>query len=353
MQLKQRAAFAQLEKRNLGLEDTIEGMSNEFVKFGERAVAWEFKEQVLQDVKETTSKFLDMAKEAERINQGPESAAEEISPSKFEEGGDIHASPFSNVLSRTEIPKPSVPTDYNSLFNLSLPNLERVNDTFPLGSSGGQFSPRLGFGLANTSIASWSPENPWDQYYISGPKSFALHLYIDSVNLIVSVLRGELNFPSFIPSTARYYLRHGSPDRLVMLITLMVEKLTILDGEEDKMNDERIAMFSAVDYRLINEVVLAVVREVYREEGELRDWLDPWGVQTHLMERWKVRFAGNVARFGISTGGLGTIDPRLLTQLSNVSTPDLFYAATKFSNLNVHRRLMSQPSPMSMSIPRP
>jgi hypothetical protein len=132
----------------------------------------------------------------------------------------------------------------------------------------------------------------------------------------------------------------------------MVEKLRILDIEEE-MSDGRIAMLSAVDYRLINEVILGVVKEVYIEEGDLRDWLDPWGVQTYLMEKWRVEFAGSAAKINVSAGGLGTVDPRLLARPPSVSTLNLLYTAAKSSQLNFHRRMIQQLNPMSPLISRP
>lgn len=101
-----------------------------------------------------------------------------------------------------------------------------------------------------------------------------------------------------------------------MLITLQVEKLGLLEGEDGG----EMAMFSEVDYRVIGKVVRGVVGEVYREDGRLEEWLDPWGVQVYLGERWegvfregfvRVRNKGRDLRHGFA--GNGTIDPRLLS----------------------------------------
>ena len=291
---------------------------------------------ILDDIHQTTKKFLELAGKVSDLEDG----------SKLSSSHKASTTPVITTSTWTlPIPSPT-PFQFNSLFTTAIPNLDiptpgstylsqqpSFESLVPTMGSG-YLSPRLDYGLVNhlwTTSPSTPWDNPWLSYLIGRPSSFASRLYIDSLGLIVRAIRGEVRIPSFIPSVLRYRFRHEDSDSLMRLIAGQLQRLR-LDGHtgaERPDTDPKILLpgaltpnspdavftagqiiqspvgmqsvsksggdgsfleFNPPDFVKLNSalenLLVEIGRDVMLEGGTPGDWLDPWSVQQYLNEDW-------------------------------------------------------------------
>ncbi|KAK0105117.1 hypothetical protein ONS95_004521 [Cadophora gregata] len=338
MQRKQ-AENDKLRNRISSLEDAIEEMSDEFLKFGEHVVKSEEvppglrrsdmseRSETLDHLRDSTKRFLSIARvaekvagddgeddgEYERVRTGLLGVSAEAGPGPgFPKGvaGEASSSksPFpmsSNVRNQTPVQMSTIFPQFNSA---SFPHLNMSQQIQP---NTGRFSPRLGYGLLNTSPLRNTLPSLWTHYIISGPSSFALRLYTDTILLMFRALRGEVSIPGFIPSIARFRFKYETPDTFMSLAEGQLSRMSISDSDPSletgaKPTQKYAAAFqneasagvgtdsSVVLFGPSHPVMSAPLRAkihsaVNYEIGSMSEWLDPWNTQQYLLSRWGLR----------------------------------------------------------------
>lgn len=220
-------------------------MSNEFLSFGDRIIkdaSTVGNHSALDDVHQTTQRFLDLARKAANAEKSGELDVETAFPVSRSSNPDsslLMASPFQfNALFSTGIPSYTIPTTGAIAAPMSsFSPLER-------NPGGGYFSPRLNYGLLSsswTSSSSPSPttlwDNPWLSYLISGPNSFASRLYVDCIELLVKSLKGETSVSGFVPSSLRYRFRYQNPDSLMRTLARQLVRMKLGGHKGGSEND--------------------------------------------------------------------------------------------------------------------
>ena len=317
---RRQAEVHQLQQRVETLESTIEGMSKEFLDFGDRLVRDPKTAEVLDDLRQATGRFLKLARKA----ADPED--ESSSTTVVDEANSTWPKFIAPV---------AVPFDFNALFLTAIPNLN-------IPTTSGRFSPRLGFGLPNFPSPSiptpW--DNPWLSYLVAGPSSFASRLYMSTIDLIIRSLRGEVAIPEFIPSVLRYRFRHQNPDSLMRTLARQLQRMSLYghsgaetgtmdseippvaltpntagavfssgdilqrqEGEEaiPRYQDaEPLMMFNPTSYANINEalnnLLVEIIKDITLEGGAPGEWLDPWSVQEHIRQEWGLILNSKIVR---------------------------------------------------------
>jgi hypothetical protein len=199
-------------------------MSHEFIKFGDR-VAYssqtEGKIQILEDLKQTTKRFLEFARAAEMAASGEEGTTSSPAGSQGRVVSEASQS-LAEVHRQVEptapsIPHPqaflpsdlgfSMPFKSSTLFSTTAPN--------PTYSKIGQFSPHLTYGI----LTNYFPSHLWSRYQISGSNSFATRICMETLMMIILALQGQMDLPGFIPSVFRYRFRHDNSSDFISLAT--------------------------------------------------------------------------------------------------------------------------------------
>ncbi|KAL5325254.1 hypothetical protein ACEPPN_006378 [Leptodophora sp. 'Broadleaf-Isolate-01'] len=314
MQRKQ-AETDRLRKRISSLEDAIEGMSEEFLKFGERVVdssQTPERPKALDDLRSTTERFLTIARAAEAI--AGDEAEDEGGPEKRKTGSPsppTEARPLQQVLARPSSPKPqscmsadmgiAMPFKMNTILS-PIPSLTPLLTGYQIQPqiqpSSGRFSPRLSHGLFSGSpLQNAALASLWTHYVIAGPNSFAMRLYKDTLILMFQVLRGELSIPGFIPSIGRFRFKYETTANFMELAEGQLSRMTIGDDDVEmgaNPNQAAAAASSLVLFGPSHPVMSAPLRakihsEVNHEIGSMSEWLDPWNTQQYLKSRWGLR----------------------------------------------------------------
>ncbi|PVH76281.1 hypothetical protein DL98DRAFT_592335 [Cadophora sp. DSE1049] len=358
MQRKQ-AETDKLRKRISSLEDAIEEMSDEFLKFGERVVngeeasgsAGSERSEALDHLRGTTERFLNIARVAEKVagDEGEQDAGlEEIGPGSRPgslQGGSAEALSSKSprfISSDMNIHKP-----YNMNTSLPPPNSishPHMSISQQIQPNTGRFSPRLSYGLLSGSLLQPSAlTNLWTHYTVSGPSSFALRLYTDTLILMFRVLRGEISNPGFIPSIARFRFKYETPDTFLSLAENQLSRMRIsesnpnlLANKDMRANPNQIpstatdadaqtdADSSVILFGPSHPVMSAPLRakihsEVDYEIGSMSEWLDPWNTQQYLLSRWGLRCSYAAAR--ISAERWAGVNPLGVVNIANDTLP--------------------------------
>ncbi|KAG4434802.1 hypothetical protein IFR05_009705 [Cadophora sp. M221] len=316
MQRKQ-AETNKLRKRISSLEDAIEGMSEEFLKFGEQFVhSSQIPERpkALDDLRSTTERFLNFARAAEAV-AGDE--AEDEGRSENTKTGSLspsaEARSLQQISARPSSPKSppcmsaemgiEMPFKMNTILS-PIPSLPppHIGIQIPpqIQPLSGRFSPRLSHGLLSSSpLQTAALSSLWTHYVIAGPNSFAMRLYKDTLILMFQVLRGELSIPGFIPSIGRFRFKYETTANFMELAEGQLSRMMIGDDDfelEMGANPNQIpaAASSLVLFGPSHPVMSAPLRaqihsEVNHEIGSMSEWLDPWNTQQYLKRRWGLR----------------------------------------------------------------
>lgn len=300
-----------LRKRISALEDAIEGMSDEFLKFGKRVVTDSpvpERPNALDDLRNTTERFLNIARAAEAIAEEDEEAPPPINkvppfPTSTTETG------LSQRASASLVPSGTPPQEcLSSSMGLQMPfKLSTIFSSAPptsphqtglppqLSSTSGRFSPRLGYGLlCGSPLQNAALSSLWTHYVIAGPNSFAMRLYKDTLILMFQVLRGEISIPGFIPSIGRFRFKYETPATFMQLAEGQLSRMTVGDQDVERganPNHTPAAEASLVLFGPSHPVMSAPLRaqihtEVNYEIGSMAEWLDPWNTQQYLDSRW-------------------------------------------------------------------
>ncbi|KAH7311000.1 hypothetical protein BKA65DRAFT_518439 [Rhexocercosporidium sp. MPI-PUGE-AT-0058] len=346
MQRKQ-AETDKLRKRIISLEDAIEGMSEEFLSFGERVVNTSQvpeRTQALSDLKGTTERFLSIARVAEAVavDEAEDGASEDKlgagSPS-LSAGG---AGALQQAIVRPASPKLqsyiSSSKDIETPFQLNTMLSPFTSATIPhmgiqpqIQPTHGRFSPRLTHGLLSTSsLQNSALSSLWTHYLIAGPNSFALRLYKDTLHLMFRVLRGELSNPGFIPSIGRFRFKYESIATFISLAQGQLSRMSIGDGEVEMGGNPNQTPAAAADVQssLVlfgprHPVMVAPLRkmihgEVNEEIGSMNEWLDPWNTQQYLMRRWGLRCSYETANISAERWAAVTSDYSAVGDFSGI-----------------------------------
>lgn len=206
-QLRKQTTVTILEQRINILEDTIEGMSNEFIRFGDRVLgSTQFLQQpeLLDDLKGTTRRFLDLARSGDSSTegQGDSSLIPSCAPSCAPPCAGREREREHKLLCIIQPPSTAIAHTFHSE-DLRLSDLSGLATSFAVGipnsfpqsmqaadkSSGeanapGRFSPRLDYGLLNRSSTQSEPRDQDLQYLIGGPNSFATRLYLGTIAMV-------------------------------------------------------------------------------------------------------------------------------------------------------------------------
>ncbi|KAF2399287.1 hypothetical protein EJ06DRAFT_557747 [Trichodelitschia bisporula] len=293
-QQRRATAIATLEMRVRELESTVEAMSTEFVAFGDRllessALAASQHAQVLQDLRDTTHRFLTLARAADPDPDAEPSHSQDVSSSS-DDGG--------QGASEQSVQSPSVGLDplsgFTASFSVGVPAYATVYPTVPASAPAGQFSPRLNYML--------SPDPSSDQvfpmeYLIGSPESFPTRLFFDTIQEARSCLLGEVYAPGFIPSACRYRLFQESVTLVVEAIRQQLESMTINQSEslhlDPRLEEGGTNLYSRNEYRRLHPMLVQNAADIARQGGALSEWLDPWHAYQRLRQVWGLRLTSS------------------------------------------------------------
>jgi hypothetical protein len=280
--MRKQAEVSSLENRIRLLEDTVEGMSNEFVEFGDRLLSSGLSERrrILRDLGTTTKRFLDLAKV---IGDETEDEQQSFTISSHPGPGLTSVSGFAPSFG-TGTPT-SLAQSYGSS---SLVGQSRI------GGQGG-FCPRLNYGLlSESSFPSFLTE-----YLLGGIATFSARLYLDTLDTVLKALSGELNLPGFIPSVCRYRLKHQPRHVFMDLVKRRVEQMgveyeaahnaAVIDLDPSASDTEIASTIVPLAHvEKLRPVVTICVTDLVSEGGSIDDWLDPWNTQQYLRNQWRL-----------------------------------------------------------------
>jgi hypothetical protein len=282
--MRKQAEVSLLENRIRLLETTVEGMSNEFIEFGDRVLSSGLsgERRILGDLGTTTKRFLDLAKVIDdEMEDGQHNSTPPSHPGPELTGLSGFAPSFA-----TGIPT-SLAQSYRSN---SLMGQSQIDNR--IGSQG-SFSPRLNHGLlSESSFPSFLTE-----YLLGGIATFSARLYLETLDTVLKTLNGELNLPGFIPSVCRYRLKHQPRHVFMDLVRSRVEKMgveyeaahntTVLDPSA---SDTEIAstLVPLAQVAKLRPVVTICINDLVKEGGSPEDWLDPWNTQQYLRNQWQL-----------------------------------------------------------------
>jgi hypothetical protein len=289
--LRKQAEADRLRDRISSLEDAIEAMSHKFIEFGDR-VAYssqtEGKVRILEDLKQTTKRFLEFARAPEMAASGEEGTTSspagsqgkvvsEASQSLAEVHRQVKTTAPSFPNPQTCLPSDlgfTTPFEFSTLFSSTAPN--------PTYSKIGNFSPRLTYGI----LTNCFPSHLWSHYQISGPNSFATRIYMETLMMIILALQGQMDLPGFIPSAFRYRFRHDNPSDFISLATNQLASMSISPPHDNNSPEEKLVLFGPEDPVMTDRIRGKIYEEIEEREGDLKEWLDPWDTQEHLSRKW-------------------------------------------------------------------
>ncbi|KAL2062208.1 hypothetical protein VTL71DRAFT_6474 [Oculimacula yallundae] len=295
-----------LRKRISSLEDAIEGMSGEFLKFGERSLTTSQAQapglqKALEDLRSTTERFLSIARVAEAV-AGDDGEEDGVFEKKGTGSPSLKAQKESAERSSL-ISQSCMSADMGIEMPFRMSTISQVPYISPpqfgippqIQSSSGRFSPSLGYGLLSGSpLQNAALSSLWTHYIIAGPNSFAMRLYKDTLILMFQVLRGEISIPGFIPSIGRFRFKYETTANFMSLAEGQLSRMTIGDSDVEmgaNPNQTPAAASSLVLFGPSHPVMSAPLRaqihsEVNYEIGSMSEWLDPWNTQQYLQSRW-------------------------------------------------------------------
>lgn len=239
MQRKQ-AETDRLQRRIASLEDAVECMSDEFLRFGERVLDSShaaFHSRALDDLKRAMEKFLSIARAAEAV------AADDEEPHVLElmlatSVSSTRVEPMQG--SSTRPPSPAGQPCISEQLGIQMPfNLSTLfppsSSTLPdihTSTNAGHFSPRLTYGLlSNSRLQDTALSSLWTHYVIAGPNSLAMRLYTQTLSLMSKALSGEIINPGFIPSIGRFRFKYETPTDFIELARGQLSRMSIGDSD--------------------------------------------------------------------------------------------------------------------------
>jgi hypothetical protein len=308
--VRKQAETDRLRQRIASLETAVESMSNEFIEFGSRLVDFSrdsWHPQMLDDLKETTGRFLVYARKAESLANGEEggsmTVSENLPVSELSTISTAFTSPSSCLLAVMGHP---TSFEYGALSSFPETQLVALVTLPPPRAS--HFSPRLGYGLLSQSAPQLrAAEALPTHYFVAGPNSFAMHLYKDSIMLSIRTLRGEISIPGFIPSMFRYRSRYEIFGDFVSNASVFLQKLSLEDstiedvaaGRSAFENESSIVLFGPSHPVMTSPLRAKIQHDMMQEIGSLSEWLDPWNTQRYLQKQWGFVLTASTARLVI------------------------------------------------------
>jgi hypothetical protein len=249
-QQRRQAAISTLQRKVKALEAAVEAMSQEFIDFGDRMLTLSSSQDVvLADLQCTTSRFLSLAKASQEAAMGEQ--GEEYVETEAEGDNEQQSEPP----------------------GLHLNSLHGFDASFAAGVANEwqQHQNLVGLDFDDT----------MHHYEVGQSNTFANNLYLDTLGLSLCVLRGETNLPGFIPSVAKYRLRHEGPAQLAACIQMRM----------DVMKSEHGGRCNYFDCSQLVGDPQSYTQWLARDGGgSLRDWHDPWGAYQYMKRRWGVHF---------------------------------------------------------------
>jgi hypothetical protein len=305
--LRKQAEADRLRDRISSLEDAIEAMSHEFIKFGDQVASschTQGNIHILEDLKQTTKRFLEFAHAAEMAASGEEGTTSSPTNSQgkavskpSQSLAEVHrqVEPTAPSIPNPQASLPSdlgftMPFEFSTLFSATAPN--------PTYSKIGNFSPRLTYGI----LTNYFPTHLWSHYQISGPNSFATRIYMETLMMIILALQGQTDLPGFIPSVFRLRFRYDNPSDFISLATNQLAPMSISPPHDNNSPVEKLVLFGPEDPVMTDPIRGKIYEEIEEREGDLKEWLDPWDTQEHLSRKWGLQLTySNVRVPGLPT----------------------------------------------------
>lgn len=334
--IRKQAETDRLRQRIASLEKAVEGMSNEFIEFGDRLVSSSgisWNAQLLDDLKGTTGRFLDYARTAESLANEEEgastAASESLQPSGVSTTPTALGSTPWCLPERIGLP---MPFEFSTLF--PSPETQPVAPLLRSPKRAGHFSPRLGYGLLSDNTSQLTAaETLMNHYFVAGPNSFAIRLYKDTIILVIRVLRGEISIPGFIPSIFRYRSRYEKYGDFLADVSSFMERMSLEDsatedpveGVSDSENESSLVLFGLSHPVMTSPLRATIQNDMVQENGSLGEWFDPWNTQLYLQKQWGFELTASTARLAIPKSA-----PQTMTgDLSESFSEDLFQTAVE------------------------
>jgi hypothetical protein len=181
-----------------------------------------------------------------------------------------------------------MPLEFSTLFSTTASN--------PTYSKIGQFSPRLTYGI----LTNYFPTYLLSHYHIFGPNSFVTRIYMERLMMIILALQGQMDLPGFIPSVFRYRFRHDNPSDFISLAANQLASMSISPPHDNNSPEEKLVLFGPEDPVMTDPIRGKIYEEIEEQEGDLKEWLDPWDTQEYLSRKWGLQLTySNVRMSGL------------------------------------------------------
>ena len=286
------------------LQDVVEGLSETFVGINDALVRGGYvsrDREVATELRDGMERFLALSKVAHREkddddddnDDGENDDVEELGEQKI--GGHL-----ASALASSSTSAPEGCAELRRVLHQPTP-VQQGERGGHRTSQRGSFSPRLGYGVWSTSPDPSLPSraiNNVIHYITAGHDSFAARLYWNSLTLSFRSLRGDEDYPiDYAKSMFRYKLRYSTPQQVLTVVGHVLNQMLLGTSDvtfDQSRNWEAFAArralpdpsdSGAVDTHAVKN---AIHRDIIQDGGLVEDYLDTWGVERYLTDRWGV-----------------------------------------------------------------
>ena len=292
------------------LQDVVEGLSETFVGINDALVKGGYvsrDREIATELRDGMERFLALSKVA---NQEKDDSDDDGENDDGEELGEQNIGEYlADTLASSSVSAPEGCAELRRILRQPPPTIQQVERGGHRTSQRGSFSPRLGYGVWSTSPDPSLPSRAMNNiihYITAGHDSFAARLYWNSLTLGFRSLRGDENYPiDYAKSMFRYKLRYSSPQQVLTVIGHVLNQMLLGTSDvtfDESRNWEAFAAWralpdpnnsGAVDTHAVKN---AIHRDVIQEGGLVEDYLDTWGVERYLRDRWGVLVDSSTVR---------------------------------------------------------
>ena len=291
-----------------GLSETFIGINDALVRSGYLTRDRELAEEL----REGMERFLALSKMAQREVDDDDEVAEEVVGGQEDREVAVVGNSGSGALTFSSAEVSEASEEVRGILRPSAPLALRGEEYRTASRSSGSFSPRLSYGVWSTSPDPSLPPRAVNNvlhYIKAGHDSFAARLYWNSVTVGFRALRGDDDYPSDVAqSMFRYKIRYSTPQQVLTVLGHVLNQMLLgtshvtFDPSQNAWDafpkSRTMALPDPNDSGAVdtNAVKNAIHRDIIQDGGLVDDYLDTWGVERYLADRWGVLVDSITAR---------------------------------------------------------